>query len=38
MKEVKIFNGDVLEVGDEVRFAHIYSDGDEEELLESGEI
>lgn len=38
MKEVKMFNGDVLKVGDEVRFVHIYSDGDEEELLESGEI
>lgn len=40
MKEVKMFDGNMLEVGEEIRFADIWQsdDGDERELLESGAI
>lgn len=38
MKNVKMFDGNTLEVGEEIRFADLWQsdDGDEEELLESG--
>ena len=38
MKEVKMFDGNMLEVGEEIRFADLWQsdDGDEEELLDSG--
>lgn len=38
MENVKMFDGNTLEVGEEIRFADLWQsdDGDEEELLESG--
>lgn len=38
MKEFKMYNGNMLEVGEVHRFADLWQsdDGDEEELLESG--
>lgn len=38
MKEFKMYDGNMLEVGEEIRFADLWQsdDGDEEELLESG--
>lgn len=38
MKEFKTYNGNMLEVGEEIRFADLWqsNDGDEEELLDSG--
>ena len=38
MKNVKMFDGNMLEVGEEIRFADLWQsdEGDEEELLESG--
>ena len=36
--EYKMFNGEILKVGDVIRFADLWQsdDGDEEELLDSG--
>lgn len=38
MKEFKMYNGNMLEVGEEIKFADLWQDetGDEKELLESG--
>ena len=38
MKEFRMYNGNVLEVGEEIRFADLWQsdDGDKKELLESG--
>lgn len=38
MKEFKMYNGNTIEVGEEIRFADLWQsdDGDEEELLDSG--
>ena len=38
MKEFKMYNGNMLEVGEEIRFADLWQsdDGDEKELLDSG--
>lgn len=38
MKEFKMYNGNMLEVGEELRFADLWQsdDGDEEEILDSG--
>lgn len=38
MKRFKMYNGNMLEVGEEIRFADLWQSetGDEEELLDSG--
>lgn len=38
MKEFKMYNGNMLEVGEEIRLADLWQsdDGDEEEILDSG--
>lgn len=38
MKEFKMYDGNMLEVGEEIRFADLWQsdDGNEEELLDSG--
>lgn len=38
MKEFKMYNGNTIEIGEEIRFADLWQSetGDEKELLESG--
>lgn len=38
MKEFKMYNGNTIEIGEELRFADLWQSetGDEEELLDSG--
>lgn len=38
MKEFKMYNGNMLEVGEKIRFADLWQsdDGDKEEILDSG--